>query len=131
MCDIISLYSANDGIIVPERVGNMNCREKRNSDYQIFVIPSQNECFRGKLESACLCVRPSVCVFICVQNTNFCESAGGGIKSQLVTALGFSTIFSNAYTKIVNNVDSVVKFLFPTYHVNMNIYIMPSVLSQC
>ena len=38
--------------------------------------------FRGKLESACL----SIHVFVCVQNTSVCQSAGGGIKSHLVTA---------------------------------------------
>ena len=29
----------------------------------------------------------SVCVSVCVQNTSFCQSAGRGIKSHLVTAL--------------------------------------------
>ena len=37
------------------------------------------------------CVHPSVCVSIgvsvCVQNTTFCQSAGGGIRSHSVTAL--------------------------------------------
>ena len=42
--------------------------------------------FRGKLESACL----SVCLSVCVQNTSVCQSASGGIKSNLVTALVFS-----------------------------------------
>ena len=48
----------------------------------VIIIPPQNECFReGILESLC----PSVCV----QNTftSFCNNAGGGIKSHLVTAL--------------------------------------------
>ena len=34
---------------------------------------------------------PSVCLFVhvsvCVQNTSFCQSTGGGIKSHEVTAL--------------------------------------------
>ena len=30
-----------------------------------------------------------VCVSVCVQNTNFCQDAGGGMKSHLVTALIF------------------------------------------
>ena len=45
--------------------------------------------FRGKLESACLSIHVSVCQSVCVQNTSVCQSAGGGIKSHLVTALGF------------------------------------------
>ena len=44
--------------------------------------------FRGKLESACL----SVCLSVCVQNTSVCQSASGGIKSHLVTALVFSNL---------------------------------------
>ena len=43
--------------------------------------------FWGILESACLCVCPSVCPCVCVQNISFCQSAGGSIKSHLVTAL--------------------------------------------
>ena len=43
--------------------------------------------FRGKLESACLSIHVSVCQSVCVQNTSVCHSAGGGIKSHLVTAL--------------------------------------------
>ena len=43
--------------------------------------------FRGKLESACLSIHVSVCQSVCVQNTSVCQSAGGGIKSHLVTAL--------------------------------------------
>ena len=45
----------------------------------LIFIPSQNQFFRGILEPACLSV--------CVQNTTFCQSAGGGIKSHSVTAL--------------------------------------------
>ena len=44
--------------------------------------------FRGKLESACL----SVCLSVCVQNTSVCQSASGGIKSHLVTALVFPNL---------------------------------------
>ena len=54
----------------------------------------QNECFRsytGIGLSVCPPARPSVCqcvrVPVCIQNTNFCKSAGKGIKSHLVTAL--------------------------------------------
>ena len=32
----------------------------------------------------------SVRLSICVQNTNFCQSAGGGIKSHLVVVLAYS-----------------------------------------
>ena len=38
-------------------------------------------------QPVCPSVRPCVCVSVCVQNTRFCQSAGGGIKSHLVTAL--------------------------------------------
>ena len=34
-------------------------------------------------------VCPSIRVSVCVKNTSFCQSAGGGIKSHLVTALVF------------------------------------------
>ena len=49
--------------------------------------------FWVKVESACLSVCPSVhlcpsiLVSVCVQNTSFCQSAGGDIKSHLLTAL--------------------------------------------
>ena len=38
-------------------------------------------------------VCPSVSVSVCVQNTSFCQSAGGGIKSNLVTVY-FTWLFS-------------------------------------
>ena len=45
--------------------------------------PSQNKCFGGILEAACLSVLPCACVFVlvsvCIQNTSFCQSASGGI----------------------------------------------------
>ena len=48
----------------------------------------------GILESsACLSFCPSVCVW--VQNAIFCQSAGMGIKSYLVTALVFTAIFES------------------------------------
>ena len=37
--------------------------------------------------SVCPFVRLCVLVSVCVQNVSFCESAGGGIKSHLATAL--------------------------------------------
>ena len=58
----------------------------------VRICPDQNfdiytpEYFLDILESAYL----SACLFrvsICVQNTTFCESAGGGIKSHSVTAV--------------------------------------------
>ena len=51
-----------------------------------FSYPRKTNVFGGILESACL----SVHVSVCVQNTSFCQRAGGGIKSHLVTALVFS-----------------------------------------
>ena len=42
--------------------------------------------FGAVLESACLSVR----LPICVQNSSFCQSTGGGIKTHLVTALVLS-----------------------------------------
>ena len=49
----------------------------------VLIILAQHECFGGILESACLSVHMSACV----QNISFCQSASGGIKSHLVTAL--------------------------------------------
>ena len=49
----------------------------------IIFPPEKMTVFVGILSSACL----SVYVSICVQNTNFCQSAGGGSKSHLVTAI--------------------------------------------
>ena len=39
-------------------------------------------------------VCPSIRVSVCVQNTSFCQSAGGGIKSHLVTSLLSSVIIT-------------------------------------
>ena len=66
----------------------------KNKTIPIFVnisllYPGKMIVSRGKLESACLSVHVSVCQSICVQNTSVCQSAGGGIKSHLVTALVF------------------------------------------
>ena len=62
----------------------------------IIFIPPQNECFGAILETACLSVRVSVrlCVrvSVCVQNTTFCQSAGGDIKPPSVTALVFLSL---------------------------------------
>ena len=59
-----------------------------------IFIPPQNECFQGYPEFS-MCVRPSVCarVSVCVQNTTFCQSAGKGIESHSVSALGFINLF--------------------------------------
>ena len=46
--------------------------------------------FSRVLESACLSVRVSICVFVCVKNTSLCQRAGGDIKSHLGTALVYS-----------------------------------------
>ena len=48
-------------------------------------INPQNECFRGYAGITCLSVLPCVRVSFCVQNTTFCQSAGGSIKSHLVS----------------------------------------------
>ena len=39
------------------------------------------------LASICVSVHVFVCVSVCVQNTSFCQTAGRGIKSHLVTYL--------------------------------------------
>ena len=49
-----------------------------------IFIPPQNKCFRGYTG-----INPCVRACVCVQNIIFCQSAGGGIKSHLVTALVF------------------------------------------
>ena len=67
-----------------------NCLEK---DEQIvekgenYYTPA-NRMFSGVYwnQPVCLCVHLSICVSVCVQNTTFCQSAGGGIKSHSVTA---------------------------------------------
>ena len=55
-------------------------------NFFLFFLPPQNECFRG-YTGISLSAHRCVCVSVCVQNTNFCQSAGGGIKSHLMTAL--------------------------------------------
>ena len=57
-----------------------------------FIIRPQNECFEGYTQislSVHSLVSLYVYVFVCVQNTGCCQSAGGGIKLHLVTALVF------------------------------------------
>ena len=62
-----------------------------------FILPRKTNVFGGILESACLSVCLSVHVSVCVQNTRFCQSAGGGIKSHLVTALVFLVLILLQY----------------------------------
>ena len=50
----------------------------------------KTDVFRGIRESLCVSPRQCFRMSVCVQNTSFCQSAGGGIKSHLVTALGLS-----------------------------------------
>ena len=54
--------------------------------------------------SVLLSIGPCICVSVCVQNSSFCESAGGGIKSHLLTALVFmppqNECFQGGYTGI-------------------------------
>ena len=47
-----------------------------------LLYPHETNVFEDLLESACVAIRVSVCV----QNTSFCQSAGGGISSHLVKA---------------------------------------------
>ena len=54
--------------------------------------------FRG-YTGISLSVRPCVCTSVCVQNTIFCHSTGGGIKSHLVTALVFIQIIHEKQDK--------------------------------
>ena len=49
----------------------------------VFIYPcKKKKVFGGILEAACV-----LSVSICVQNNSFCKSAGGFIKSHLVTSL--------------------------------------------
>ena len=57
--------------------------EKKISLFQYIYTPTK-QMFSGVYWSRPVC--PSICVSICVQNTSFCQSAGGGIKSHLLTA---------------------------------------------
>ena len=53
--------------------------------------------FGSTLESAC------VHVSVCVQNTSFCQSAGEGIKSHLVTALLYNTVNAHTQNQSIHN----------------------------
>ena len=61
--------------------------EKKKMVVASIYTPTNLNVLEGILESACLSVHSSIHVSIYVQNTSFCQSAGGGIKSHLVTAL--------------------------------------------
>ena len=57
---------------------------KKKKKKSLF-IPPQNKCFWGKMywnHSVFLSVfvQPCLCVSVCVQNTSFCQSAGGSIN---------------------------------------------------
>ena len=61
----------------------------------VYVNALEWNQMRFRMQISCsLSVHPSICVSICVQNTSFCQSAGAGIISHLVTTLVF-TIFSS------------------------------------
>ena len=65
--------------------------------------PRKTNVFGDLLESACLSVHPCVCVSVCVQDSSFCQSAGRGIKSHLVTALlWFRIIFHLEMLSVLN-----------------------------
>ena len=70
-----------------------------------IIIPPQNKCFADIYwnKPVCLSVCPSVLVFVCVQNTTFCQSTGGSIKSHLVTVLVWSVLCSFLSTLFLNN----------------------------
>ena len=70
--------------------------QAENTVFLHLLYPPAKQMFSGgKMESACLSVCPCICVpvclSVCVQNTSFCQSASGGIKSHLVTSLVLST----------------------------------------
>ena len=50
----------------------------------IFITPAK-QMFSGVYWNQLVCL--SICVSVCVQNTSFYQSAGGGMKSHLATAL--------------------------------------------
>ena len=58
--------------------------------------------FGSILDPDCLSVRVCGCrcvpMSVCAKNNNFCQSAGGGIKSHLVTALVFFCLQSDGYS---------------------------------
>ena len=78
-----------------EKTKGFKCQTVVLSNLAFFIIPTQNECFGGYTRIS-LSVRPSlcpyVCVSVCVQNTSFCQSAGGGISDSLVTALVYALL---------------------------------------
>ena len=58
--------------------------------YSTFYTPAKRMFFgayRNQPVHRSVC--PDVHISVCVQNASFCQSAGGGIKSHIVTALLF------------------------------------------
>ena len=74
------------GVYLNRRLSIRLCVRLCTKYLSLFSLPLQNEYFRGYTEIS-LSVCPCVCVSICVQNTSFCQSAGGDIKSHLVIGL--------------------------------------------
>ena len=56
---------------------------------------------------------PSMCVSICAQNISFCQSTGGGIMPDLVTA---QVYFALKQEKINRNVVSTLDHTIPTFN---------------
>ena len=71
------------------------------------VYPRIRNVFGGTLELACLSVR----VYVCVQNIRFCQSAGGAVKSHLVTALVSFTSGGQSFSYLDSLVALVFSFL--------------------
>ena len=81
----INLLPNNPGFTNLEKKPFENIVRKRKKLQVTTFYTPQNKCFWGVYWNKPVC--PSVHVSICVQNTSFCQSAGGSIKSHLVTAL--------------------------------------------
>ena len=93
---------AGIGQIVLLRVNSMHVIQEL-AVYNI-IIPFKMNVFRGGIgKSACLSVS------VCVQNTSFCQSARGDIKSNLVTAL------VQMVTMLIGFYESIILRWLPLY----------------
>ena len=85
-----------------------------------FFIPRRTNVFGNILESPSLSVCPSlsILVSVCVQNNSFCQSAGEGSKSHLVTSVVYflAAVVLNFYEQILRILTSLEFCFFSSQH---------------
>ena len=94
-------------------------RTTQGRNFSDYRFTPEKRMFSGVYWNQPVC--PSVCVSVrvsvCVQNTSFCQTAGGGIKPHLVTALvfffvsNFLCIRGKSYIKIHSIIGQQTIFL--------------------